>query len=569
MGIQDREYFRRWQRGDSKPPKRSSTPPTPPKPYRPRAAPDRTPSTPGYLVREQQLQRRRRIKLALLLGGLLTIAVGVWALINYGVWDDLRGLFDDNEIRETDSVGDPDAATEANESSSTAAATDGDSSPPNSTANTPSSSSNGAGSTPAAGDGAAAATESGENSSTTAGTDGDSSPPNGTAGTSSGSPNEAGSAPTNSKGTAVVAPSDSTPSAVPPVELPPPAECPDPTEVAASADSLIIDHPASGIDGEELSSLQYLVLDLTNNARRMYGLRPVRLGGNLAPQEHAEDMAEHCFLSHWGTNGMKPYMRYSLAGGVQANAENVSGSSFCPADPSRYHQKPLAEEAQEAFEGLMNSPGHRANILRPEHRLLHLGMAYRAPNFWLVQHFSGHYAAFTQLPEIENGHLRFDMSACNGAQISGGHLDVLVLYDPLPMPLMPGQLQRTACYSSGYAVAALRPPLEGRYYTSHDFTLSAGGCLDPYSLDPDLPVPQSYDEAALLKVPARSDQSEREELGVWITADQWQVAERRVRVSADLSQLLHITSEGTYTIMIRGSVDGESVPIAEYSIILD
>ena len=572
MGIQDREYFRRWQRGDSKPPKRRSTPPTPPnppKPYRPRAAPDRTPSTPGYLVREQQLQRRRRIKLALLLGGLLTIAVGVWALINYGVWDDLRGLFDDNEIRETDSVGDPDAATEADESSSTAAATDGDSSSPNGTADAPSGNANEASSTPAAGDGAAAATESGENSSTTAATDGDSSPPNGTAGTSSSSPNEAGSTPTNRNGTSVATSSDSTPNAAAPVELPPPAECPDPTEVAASADSLIIDHPASGIDGEELSSLQYLVLDLTNNARRMYGLRPVRLGGNLAPQEHAEDMAEHCFLSHWGTNGMKPYMRYSLDGGTQANAENVHGSSFCPADPSGYLQKSLVEEAREAFESLMNSPGHRANILRPAHRLLHLGMAYRAPNFWLVQQFSGHYAAFTQLPAIENGRLNFDMSACNGAQISGGHLDVLVLYDPLPMQLMPGQLQRTACYSSGYAVAALRPPLEGRYYTSHDFTLSAGRCLDPYSLDPGLPVAQSYDEATLLKVPARSDRSEREELGVWITADQWQVDEGRVRVSADLSQLLHITSEGTYTIMIRGSVDGESVPIAEYSIISD
>ena len=559
MGIQDREYFRRWQRGD-RGPRRPPTPPIPPKPYRPRAAQDRTPSTPGYLVREQRRRRqrrRRRIKLALLFIVLLAIAGGVvWALIHYGVLD---GLFNGNETQETDPAGSPDAAP------------DGDSSPPNGTGDAPSGSPNEEGSTPATDDGTTdGATKSGENSSTAAETDGDSSPPNGAADAPSGSPDEEDSTPATDNGTDDAAPSDSPARVAPPVEPPPPAECPDPTELGASADTLIIDHPASGIDGEELSALQYLVLDLTNSARRLAGLQLVRLGGNLAPQEHAEDMAEHCFLSHWGTNGMKPYMRYSLTGGVQANAENVHGASFCPADPWSYLQKSLAEEAQEAFESLMNSPSHRANILRPAHRLLHLGMAYRAPNFWLAQHFSGHYAAFTQLPEIENGRLSFDMSACNGAQISGDDLGVQVRYDPLPAPLTPGQLQQTSCYSRGPAVAALRrPPERNRRYTSHDFTLSAGGCLDPYSLDPDLPVAQSYDEAVLLKMPARSGQSEREERGDWITADQWQVDEGRVRISADLSQLLRTTGEGTYTTVIWGSVDGERVPIAEYSIVLD
>ena len=510
MGIQDREYFRRWQRGDSKP-KHRATPPNPPKRYRPRAAPDRTPSTPGYLVREQQQQRqrrRRRIKLVLLFGVLLAIAVGVWALINYGVWDDLRGLFDDNEIQETDSVG------------TSAAATDGDSSPPNGTANaSPSSSS------------------------------------------------EAGS--TTGNGTAAASPSDSAASAVPS------AECPDSAEVAASADSPATVRPASGIDGEEMSSLQQLVLDLTNNARRLAGLRPVRLGANLAPQEHAEDMAEHCFLSHWGTNGMKPYMRYSLAGGVQANAENVSGWSFCPADPSRYPQRSLAEKAQEAFEGLMNSPGHRDNILRPAHRVLHLGMAYRAPNFWLAQQFSGHYATFAQLPEIENGQLSFDMTACNGAQVSGDDLGVQVRYDPLPTPLTPGQLQRTSCYSSGEALAQLRRPIRWpkSWFVSYDerdwFMQTGSECLDPRTLSRVLPPAQSYEEAAALETFESRALLSLPEIITWITADQWDVDDGQVRITADLSTLSRFEDKGVYTIMIWGSVDGESVPIAEYSIISD
>ena len=349
----------------------------------------------------------------------------------------------------------------------------------------------------------------------------------------------------------------------------PAAECPDEGEILlAGSDALA--RPDSGIAAGEAADLRQIVLDLTNDARRAAGLTPVRLGANLAPQEHAEDMAESCFLSHWGTDGMKPYMRYSQAGGVQANAENVSGSSFCPADPSRYAQDSLAEEARQAVESLMGSLGHRANILRPEHRLLHLGLAYRAPNFWMVQQFSGHYAAFAQAPTIEGGELSFDMTACNGARVSRDDLSVQVRHDPLPSPLTPGQLQRTSCYSSGRAVAALRRPLGQRQlYTSHDFSLPGSGCLDPYLLDPDLPAAQSYDDAALLKVPARSGRSGGDELGVWITADRWDINGRRARVAADLSALLRAAGGGVYTILIWGSVRGDDVPIAEYSIFVE
>ena len=350
----------------------------------------------------------------------------------------------------------------------------------------------------------------------------------------------------------------------------PAAECPDEGEILLAGSDAPA-RPDSGIAAAEAADLRQIVLDLTNDARRAAGLSPVRLGANLAPQEHAEDMAESCFVSHWGTDGMKPYMRYSLAGGVQANAENVSGSSFCPADPSRYVQDSLAEEARQAFYGLMGSPGHRANILRPEHRLLHLGLAYRAPNFWLVQQFSGHYAAFAQSPAIEAGELSFDMTACNGARVSGDAFGVQVFHDSSLSPLTPGQLQRTYCVSSGQEIAALRPPLEQGRYLDDDFSPQASGCLDPYLLDPDLPAAQSYDDAALLKVLARSGRLGGDELGlgVWITADQWDVDDGRARVAADLSALLRAAGGGVYTILIWGSVRGNDVPIAEYSIFVE
>ena len=44
-----------------------------------------------------------------------------------------------------------------------------------------------------------------------------------------------------------------------------------------------------------------------------------------AAQLHAESLPESCFSSHWGIDGLKPYMRYSLAGGYQRNGENGNG----------------------------------------------------------------------------------------------------------------------------------------------------------------------------------------------------------------------------------------------------
>ena len=78
-----------------------------------------------------------------------------------------------------------------------------------------------------------------------------------------------------------------------------------------------------------------------------------------------------------------------------------------------------------------------------------------------------------------------------------------------------------------------------------------------------------YEDATLLKVPARSGQAGSDELGVWITADQWDVDDGRVRVAADLSALLLAAGSGVYTILIWGSVGGDDIPIAEYSIFVE
>jgi hypothetical protein len=70
------------------------------------------------------------------------------------------------------------------------------------------------------------------------------------------------------------------------------------------------------LDEEGQAELVAFALDLINQDRIANGLEPVDLGSNTAAQFHAEDMMEHGYISHWGLNGLKPYMRYTVAGGA-------------------------------------------------------------------------------------------------------------------------------------------------------------------------------------------------------------------------------------------------------------
>jgi len=52
-------------------------------------------------------------------------------------------------------------------------------------------------------------------------------------------------------------------------------------------------------------------LDLINKDRADFGLPPVELSSNQAAQAHAEDVFSTKKISHWMTNGEKPYMTYT------------------------------------------------------------------------------------------------------------------------------------------------------------------------------------------------------------------------------------------------------------------
>ena len=130
------------------------------------------------------------------------------------------------------------------------------------------------------------------------------------------------------------------------------------------------------------------MLELVNAERAKAGLNPVVLGNNIAAQLHAESALENCFSAHWGIDGLKPYMRYSLAGAYQSNGENGSGSDYCITASDGFRAiGSIEQEIREAMDGWMNSSGHRRNILDPQHKKVNIGIAWDRYNTLMYQHF--------------------------------------------------------------------------------------------------------------------------------------------------------------------------------------
>ncbi|MEV0909749.1 CAP domain-containing protein [Streptomyces hokutonensis] len=104
------------------------------------------------------------------------------------------------------------------------------------------------------------------------------------------------------------------------------------------------------------------VVELTNAERAGAGLRPLAVDPLLAAaaQAHSADMVARAFYSHTSPDGSQPWDRAATAGSRRRTiGENIACGQRSPA---------------EVVEGWMNSPGHRANILKPD--FTHIGIGF-------------------------------------------------------------------------------------------------------------------------------------------------------------------------------------------------
>ena len=313
------------------------------------------------------------------------------------------------------------------------------------------------------------------------------------------------------------------------------------------------------------------MLDLVNKERERAGVPPVELGTNNAAQLHAESSLANCFAGHWGVDGLKPYMRYSLAGDYQSNGENGSGMDYCIKASDGYRAiQSIDREISEMMDGWMRSPGHRRNLLDRWHKKVNIGIAWDRYNTVGYQHFEGDYVEYTALPKIEDGDLSFEGRVRNGATFGEGRFfAVAVNYDSPPHELARGQLSRTYCYDSGLPVAFLRKPLPSNsYYPDDTSSTERNFCLNPYDVPPDASAPSSAPEAHRYWQEAYSrSQSLPVSIPVpQITASKWRVSSSGFSVEADLNDVLGVHGPGVYTVLLWGTLGGETEVISEYSI---
>ncbi|MEV6166795.1 CAP domain-containing protein [Streptomyces sp. NPDC051954] len=112
----------------------------------------------------------------------------------------------------------------------------------------------------------------------------------------------------------------------------------------------------------ELARTATDVVDLTNRERARAGLPPLAVDPILttAAQAHSADMIARAFYAHTSPDGSQPWDRAAAAGSTRRSiGENIACGQ---------------RSAAEVVEGWMNSPGHRANILKPT--FTHIGVGF-------------------------------------------------------------------------------------------------------------------------------------------------------------------------------------------------
>ena len=241
--------------------------------------------------------------------------------------------------------------------------------------------------------------------------------------------------------------------------------------------------------------------------------------------------------------------------------KNASGAVV--AEGVNYRRQTRKAMLDELHTGLLDSPGHRKNILNKWHTAVNVGVACSEVTCSLVQNFEGDYVTFDEEPTIVNEVLSF------AGELKGGFTlrSVQVWYDEPPHPLTLGQLDAAHAYSIGQEPVTflLEPAPPGFHYrpadllpTSYSWTEET----DPYTVDPNRArrATPSY----RLFIPRLI--VERTTPVPWTIAGTWRVSGSAFEITTNLSTVTGEWGPGVYTIIILGKNSGEAVALTNYSI---
>ncbi|MBI4854711.1 MAG: CAP domain-containing protein [Acidobacteria bacterium] len=223
------------------------------------------------------------------------------------------------------------------------------------------------------------------------------------------------------------------------------------------------------ITSDDLRQIKQNLVVLINESRSSLGLKPVALDvlASKVGELHCKEMLEENYFSHWNREGLKPYMRYSRAGGKDAIIENLSfsqGGSYY--DTVERLTNILKEMHLRMFNETPPNDGHRQAIIYPYNTHVGIGIAFDEGRVKLAQEFICRYVEIMPLSSQAKAGSLIDMAGNilnpKEYELAG----ISIFYEPSPQTLTREELNNRGSYSLPETETILRPIVYGDIFYS-------------------------------------------------------------------------------------------------------
>jgi uncharacterized protein YkwD len=175
--------------------------------------------------------------------------------------------------------------------------------------------------------------------------------------------------------------------------------------------------------------------------------------------KHAVDLVTKEFIGHWGSDGLKPYHRYSAAGGTHATEENVSAADGTWSNKAKDLKQDSAYLHVRMYQEKPPNDGHRRTILAPQHTHVGIGLAVQDLRLRLVELFVAKYVDVKPVKREARPNAQLSFS---GKIVRPGYLfnNIEVFYEPLPAPPEMEWLRQPRSYALPKESRVLKPRVQ-------------------------------------------------------------------------------------------------------------
>jgi uncharacterized protein YkwD len=186
---------------------------------------------------------------------------------------------------------------------------------------------------------------------------------------------------------------------------------------------------------DDVPATRKQLLNLINADRSKAGLSQLQLDdlANKVATEHAQDMARGSFLSHWGSDGRKPYQRFAFAGGTDAVQENASAATNIQSLTAEGVFEDLRDMHASMMAEVPPTDGHRNTILYPFHTHVGFGLGFNGYNLRLDEIFLARWAQLDPVPREAKPD---SVIMVQGKMLNPSHFlnEVDTFFEPMPTP---------------------------------------------------------------------------------------------------------------------------------------